>query len=100
MASNGQSKTELSDQDLELISLLQWAPRITWGEAAEILDAHPTTLVICSSRADFLSRVVDDVRHQIPVEGTAGEVGAEEPPGLDPGGEQVRRMLSVASRTD
>lgn len=44
MASNGQSKTELSDQDLELISLLQWAPRITWGEAAEILDAHPTTL--------------------------------------------------------
>lgn len=44
MSSNGQSKAELSDQDLGLISLLQWAPRITWGEAAEILDAHPTTL--------------------------------------------------------
>lgn len=44
MSSNGQAKAELSDQDLELISLLQWAPRITWGEAAEILDAHPTTL--------------------------------------------------------
>lgn len=41
MASNGQSKTELSDQDLELISLLQWAPRITWGEAAEILTHTP-----------------------------------------------------------
>lgn len=44
MASNVQSKSEFSDQDLELISLLQWAPRITWGDAAEILNAHPTTL--------------------------------------------------------
>lgn len=44
MASNAQSKSELSDQDLDLINLLQWAPRITWGEAAEILEAHPTTL--------------------------------------------------------
>lgn len=44
MASNEQIKSELSPQDLELISLLQWAPRITWGEAAEILDTHPTTL--------------------------------------------------------
>ncbi|KAI1336591.1 hypothetical protein F5Y15DRAFT_393398 [Xylariaceae sp. FL0016] len=25
---------------------------------------HPTTLIICSSRADFLSSVTDDIRHQ------------------------------------
>ena len=44
MLSNGHIKSELSPQDQELISLLQWAPRITWGEAAEILGAHATTL--------------------------------------------------------
>ena len=35
---------KLSSQDLDLISLLQWAPRMPWGEAAEILGVHPTTL--------------------------------------------------------
>ena len=34
----------LSEQDLALVNVLQWAPRITWGDAAEILGAHPTTL--------------------------------------------------------
>ncbi|WP_448852494.1 Lrp/AsnC family transcriptional regulator [Corynebacterium sp. 335C] len=35
---------ELTEHDLELINVLQWSPRITWGDAAEILGVHPTTL--------------------------------------------------------
>jgi len=35
---------ELTAQDRALINVLQWAPRITWGDAGEILGAHPTTL--------------------------------------------------------
>lgn len=34
----------LSEQDLALVNVLQWAPRITWGDAGEILGTHPTTL--------------------------------------------------------
>ncbi|WOO96657.1 Lrp/AsnC family transcriptional regulator [Micrococcus terreus] len=37
---------ELSPLDLSLINLLQFAPRITWGEAGEILGTHPTTLAV------------------------------------------------------
>lgn len=35
---------ELSELDLALINVLQVAPRISWGEAGDILGAHPTTL--------------------------------------------------------
>ena len=34
----------LSEQDLELISALQIAPRVTWQDAAAILGTHPATL--------------------------------------------------------
>ena len=35
---------EFSEEDLELISALQIAPRMSWAEAGEVLDRHPTTL--------------------------------------------------------
>lgn len=35
---------ELPQDDLELINALQIAPRISWTQAGEILDKHPTTL--------------------------------------------------------
>lgn len=38
------SAVEVTKTDLRLVNLLQWAPRITWGEARDILDVHPTTL--------------------------------------------------------
>ena len=35
---------ELSELDLALINVLQVAPRISWGDAGDILGTHPTTL--------------------------------------------------------
>src|SRR5947208_1097930 len=35
---------ELSEEDLRLINALQISPRISWTDAAEVLDVHATTL--------------------------------------------------------
>jgi len=35
---------DLSERDLEFIHALQISPRVTWTQAAEILNAHPTVL--------------------------------------------------------
>lgn len=43
-----------------------------------VLDhhAHPTTLIICSSRSDFLSSLIDDIRgHDLPSTPSSGEQG-------------------------
>lgn len=42
---------ELSEEDLRLINALQISPRISWSDAAEVLDVHATTL---ASRWDRL----------------------------------------------
>lgn len=44
MAEKPRARSGLSGQDLALVGVLQWAPRITWGEACEVLGVHPTTL--------------------------------------------------------
>ena len=44
MAEDDRVGSGLSEQDLALVNVLQWAPRITWGEAGEVLGVHPTTL--------------------------------------------------------
>lgn len=38
------ARAEATEQDLALISVLQHVPRITWGDAGEVLGVHPTTL--------------------------------------------------------
>lgn len=35
---------DVTEDDLELIHALQIAPRVSWSDAARILDSHPTTL--------------------------------------------------------
>lgn len=40
----GEWAVELSEDDLALINVLQMAPRLGWGDAAEVLGVHATTL--------------------------------------------------------
>lgn len=45
---------------------------------------YPTTVIVCSTRADFLSSLASDVLHQIHPESTEGELEESERPEQDP----------------